>query len=813
MKQLLLILIFISISFGSFASHIFGGAITWKCLTNGQYVFSMEVYRDCIGINYLEWNQVLNIVGNPLPSDSAGGPVISGINMKLDTSKMISSNNGNLSPTCDTSTGSQISCFANFSSGLKKQGAVQVFYFTSDPITLVGAIPSSGWKFYWEGPCCRPSFYDIANVNSTGPFLMRAIMFPSLGGQTTSTCNNNSPKFTSTPLVVANRFSTSSFNESAFDLDGDSLVYSWDRPIDRPIANPVQLDYKPGYSPISPFPGVGHDPRNNSGILNQETGLLDFGVYSDVGYRNYIILIRVDAYRNGVLNASIFREIPTGVIDPPLLPNSSQNLPAKYKLGGRDTNQIDITVAAGQLLELPISITDTNLSGSQLLTMTMNGSHFSQDFTSTRACQNFSNSNCAYLDNSVLLPDTVLGVPSYKIEGVGQINTTFKWQTDCSLLGPNGRDKTYYFYFDAHDNFCPVPASRAAVIAVTVTNSETTVRPKLECVKSSILGTDVYWNQTVYNSINSFQSLEIYKASSRNGVYSQLTTITDTTTIGFRDLATTSSGFYYLKINGTSCNIQPQSVYSDTLTDHDNKLTVTNIPSCFKMSWNTQKRSYQTKYLIYREYPVGSGYRLIDSVYNTSEYCDPLTACNDSVNYYVRMENGGNCSYNFSTQKIIGNNALMNNGIREINHVLSANVSYGRFQWYDCNSKSIISDSINQSFAPQDTGNYAVILYQYGCVDTSNCVLYFPVGLAENNFQNQVSFFPNPTTGLINIKLGNAVQSGFVQVRNIQGQIIQKQRFDNQSNLELEIEGKAGIYFVQLTNQKGERANLKVVKQ
>jgi len=50
-------------------------------------------------------------------------------------------------------------------------------------------------------------------------------------------------------------------------------------------------------------------------------------------------------------------------------------------------------------------------------------------------------------------------------------------------------------------------------------------------------------------------------------------------------------------------------------------------------------------------------------------------------------------------------------------------------------------------------------------------------------------------------------------VINIQGQVVQELQINNQNALELELKGKAGIYFIQLTNEKGERVNLKVVKQ
>jgi hypothetical protein len=76
-----------------------------------------------------------------------------------------------------------------------------------------------------------------------------------------------------------------------------------------------------------------------------------------------------------------------------------------------------------------------------------------------------------------------------------------------------------------------------------------------------------------------------------------------------------------------------------------------------------------------------------------------------------------------------------------------------------------------------------------------------------------ISYYPNPTNGLINITLKSEAVNLTVVVRNIQGQLVQEQLIRNTSNLELEIKGKAGVYFIQLTNDKGERANLKVVKR
>ena len=56
MKKPILLLLLCIISFTqSRASHLEGGEITWECIksgpTQGMYIFTMKVYRDCNGVN------------------------------------------------------------------------------------------------------------------------------------------------------------------------------------------------------------------------------------------------------------------------------------------------------------------------------------------------------------------------------------------------------------------------------------------------------------------------------------------------------------------------------------------------------------------------------------------------------------------------------------------------------------------------------------------------------------------------------------------------------------------------------------------
>ena len=85
--------------------------------------------------------------------------------------------------------------------------------------------------------------------------------------------------------------------------------------------------------------------------------------------------------------------------------------------------------------------------------------------------------------------------------------------------------------------------------------------------------------------------------------------------------------------------------------------------------------------------------------------------------------------------------------------------------------------------------------------------------LKRKQLPKQSSFLPNPSSGLVNIELPQKQQSIQVKVRNIHGQLVQEEQFVNQGNLQLQLNGKPGIYFIELVNEKGERANLKVVKR
>ncbi|NNC85849.1 MAG: hypothetical protein HKN75_07175, partial [Bacteroidia bacterium] len=117
------------------ASHGMGGEITWRCLPNGQFVFTMNFYRDCQGIS---------CPGGPLNLIVSNHPTVTSI-------QLTSSYNEDLTPQ---------GCGSCANPG---PGSVQKCVYESAPLTLAGTPPDSGWVFDWYSCCRSTSLGNIMN--------------------------------------------------------------------------------------------------------------------------------------------------------------------------------------------------------------------------------------------------------------------------------------------------------------------------------------------------------------------------------------------------------------------------------------------------------------------------------------------------------------------------------------------------------------------------------------------------------------------------------------------------------------------------
>jgi uncharacterized repeat protein (TIGR03803 family) len=152
-------------------------------------------------------------------------------------------------------------------------------------------------------------------------------------------------------------------------------------------------------------------------------------------------------------------------------------------------------------------------------------------------------------------------------------------------------------------------------------------------------------------------------------------------------------------------------------------------------------------------------------------------------------------------------------GVNEV--TLSANNSTSgvTYQWIDCNNANApLNGETSKDFTVSINGNYAVIVTQNGCSDTSQCYTIDYVGMDEL-LNSQVNVYPNPTSSSITIDLGDSfIGSSLIQILNPAGKVIYQESITStQKEVDLS-HFSVGLYFIKVENQSQQVLN-RIVKE
>ena len=197
------------------ATHIQGGQITYRYLTDDTYEVTVSFYRDCSpGAVPLPDDVNITAVGS---CNGAGSTV-----------------SATLLPVAGTLTIGQGYCPSIQALATCNPGSVQYpNYERQDYRGTINLPPAPNWIISHQS-CCRPS---TANITTQANFRFEATLNNqvSVNGVLTRV-NNSSPLFSSrdfpVPFVLVNQRTSINFT-AASEADGDSLVYE----LDRPLAN------------------------------------------------------------------------------------------------------------------------------------------------------------------------------------------------------------------------------------------------------------------------------------------------------------------------------------------------------------------------------------------------------------------------------------------------------------------------------------------------------------------------------------------------------------------------------------------------
>jgi hypothetical protein len=131
---------------------------------------------------------------------------------------------------------------------------------------------------------------------------------------------------------------------------------------------------------------------------------------------------------------------------------------------------------------------------------------------------------------------------------------------------------------------------------------------------------------------------------------------------------------------------------------------------------------------------------------------------------------------------------------------ITANAASATFQWYDCLSDEIVELETSSTFVPETSGNYAVIVTQNDCIDTSECYNAIISNTFSNSFDFSVNVFPNPAKEMVNVLLGQPTSSVLVELVDTKGSVQLKQTITNTNGFTLDLKSlPAGVYIIHLT--------------
>jgi hypothetical protein len=184
------------------------------------------------------------------------------------------------------------------------------------------------------------------------------------------------------------------------------------------------------------------------------------------------------------------------------------------------------------------------------------------------------------------------------------------------------------------------------------------------------------------------------------------------------------------------------------------------------------------------------------------------TSNNNSATYTIVGGSVNGCDSIVTLNLTINTtNTLVTEGLG----VLTANNATGAaYQWLDCdNGFAVIAGETNQSFTPTASGNYAVLISENGCSDTSACFNVFVVGLNANNNTSNILIYPNPTNELLTIQ---ASQPLLIEIYSLEGNLIESKKIIDTSNFGI---GNYvnGMYLIKATDNNGGYSYHKLVKQ
>ena len=179
-------------------------------------------------------------------------------------------------------------------------------------------------------------------------------------------------------------------------------------------------------------------------------------------------------------------------------------------------------------------------------------------------------------------------------------------------------------------------------------------------------------------------------------------------------------------------------------------------------------------------------------------------------NYTELFQNRQGCD-SLVTLSVLVNE--VNTDVIQDGETLTAQAAGASYQWINCTNGNVsIAGETGQTFTAPSAGDYAVIVTENSCTDTSSCYSITVVGISDEE-NTELTLFPNPVGDMLHIALPRPYEEVWVELIDMKGQIIKTEHFQGKSMTTLDMSMMpSGGYVIRIHTKEG-LAFMKMIKE
>jgi uncharacterized repeat protein (TIGR03803 family) len=170
------------------------------------------------------------------------------------------------------------------------------------------------------------------------------------------------------------------------------------------------------------------------------------------------------------------------------------------------------------------------------------------------------------------------------------------------------------------------------------------------------------------------------------------------------------------------------------------------------------------------------------------------------ISAYSSTTHGRNQTYGSLVQYFEnGAPCVLDTTVTQTGATLSSNETGASYQWINCSDNSAISGATSQSFSPSQNGEYAVVLSNATCSDTSRCYRVSGLGIKESEIANNIRLYPNPASNTVEVVSLEEIEE--IVVYSVSGEEL----LQSYSTLLDVSHLESGIYFIHIRTENSNK--------